>query len=144
MHQVAVRLNVLAKELIMGKLHAFAIVLSAASLCACNTVGQLTVKDYKANSGERVMAGQAEPKSDYKCDKLSQDSQDWGFKGNLDRASAVQRITDTAVDAAPAKGANYVYVMTPSEKSIGGFNMNAFADAQVAYYKCANLPAANG
>jgi hypothetical protein len=44
------------------------------------------------------------------------------------------------VDAAPAQGANYVYVMMPSEKSIGGFNVNAFSDAQLAYLKCSNLP----
>jgi len=35
-----------------------------------------------------------------------------------------------------------VYVMVPSQASIGGFNVNAFKDAQVAYYKCSNLPSA--
>jgi hypothetical protein len=110
------------------------------SLAACSAVGQLTVKDYQAKSGQRVMAGQAEPKSEYQCEKLAQESQDWGFKGNLDRAAAIERVTTTAVDAAPTKGANYVYVIAPSEKSIGGFNVNAFADAQVAYYNCKRLP----
>jgi hypothetical protein len=133
------------KGSIMGKLatlaNTLAIALSATSLCACNTVGQITVKDYKATSGERVMAGQAAPKNLYGCNEMSRDSQDWGFQGNLDRASAIQQITHTAVNAAPGKGANYVYVKAPSEKSIGGLDTNAFADAQVAYYKCANLPA---
>lgn len=110
------------------------------SIAACSAVGQLTVKDHQAKSGQRVMAGQAEPKTEYQCQKLAQESQDWGFKGNVDRASAIERITTTAVDAAPAKGANYVYVIAPSEKSIGGFNVNAFADAQVAYYNCKSLP----
>ena len=119
-----------------------AIVLSAAFLGACSTIGQITVKDYKAASGERVLAGQAAPKDDYQCSKVAEDSQDWGFKGNLDRASATQRVTEAAVNAAPGKGANYVHLMTPSEKSIAGFNTNAFADAKAAYYKCTSLPAA--
>lgn len=119
------------------------IVTAATSLAACNTIGQMTVRDYRAASGERVMAGQAEPKDDYRCSKVAEGAQDWGFKGNLDRASATQRITQAAVDAAPSKGANYVHVMTPSESSIGGFNVNAFADAKAAYYKCADLPAAS-
>jgi hypothetical protein len=117
------------------------IALLAIPLASCSAVGQLTIKDYQAKSGQRVMAGQAEPKSEYQCQKLAQEKQDWGFKGNLDRAAAIERVTSVAVDAAPAKGANYVYVMAPSEKSIGGFNLNAFSDAQVAYYKCASLPA---
>jgi hypothetical protein len=111
------------------------------SLAGCSAVGQLTVKDYQAKSGQRVMAGQAEPKGEYRCEKLAQESQDWGLKGNFDRATATERVTSAAVDAAPAKGANYVYVIAPAEKSIGGFNLNAFSDAQVAYYKCASLPA---
>jgi hypothetical protein len=31
--------------------------------------------------------------------------------------------------------------MPPSDTSIGGVNINTFKDAQVAYYKCASLPA---
>lgn len=120
------------------------ITLLAISAAGCSAVGQLTVKDYQAKSGQRVMAGQTEPRSEYRCEKLAQENQDWGFKGNLDRATAIQRVTSVAVDAAPAKGANYVYVIAPSEKSIGGFNLNAFSDAQVAYYKCASLPAQKG
>lgn len=120
------------------------IVLMACSLAACSAVGQLTVKDYKAGSGERVMAGQAEPKSEYKCTKLSQEQRDWGLKGNLDRASAIERVTAAAVEAAPSKGANYAYIIAPSETSIGGFNVNAFSDAQVAYYKCGSLPTQQG
>jgi hypothetical protein len=116
---------------------------AALALTACSAVGQLTVKDYKAQSGERVMAGQAEPKSDYKCQKLMQEKQDWGFKGNMDRAGAMQRVTSAAVEAAPAKGANYAYIIAPAEKSIGGFNLNAWSDAEVAYYKCASLPTAS-
>jgi hypothetical protein len=110
------------------------------SIVGCSAVGQLTVKDYQAKSGQRVMAGQAEPKREYGCQKLAQENQDWGLKGNLDRAAAIQRVTSVAVDAAPAKQANYVHVIAPSEKSIGGFNMNAFSDAQVAYYQCTSLP----
>lgn len=78
--------------------------------------------------------------SEYQCQKLGQEQQEWGFKGNLDRAAATASVTQVAVDSAPAKGANYVYVMLPSEKSIGGFNVAAFSDAQVAYFKCSNLP----
>jgi hypothetical protein len=35
-----------------------------ALLAACSTIGQITVKDYEAKSGERVMAGQAGPRMD--------------------------------------------------------------------------------
>jgi hypothetical protein len=113
------------------------------ALTACSAVGQLTVKDYRSASGERVMVGQAEPKGEYNCQQLAQDKQEWGFKGNMDRAGAMQRVTSAAVDAAPGKGANYAYIMAPAEKSIGGFNVNAWSDAEVAYYKCASLPPAS-
>jgi hypothetical protein len=117
------------------------IVVLAGMLSACSTLGQLTVKDYQAKSGQRVMAGQAEPKADYQCRKLAQERHDWGMKGNMDKAGATQRVTAAAVEAAPGRGANYAHVMPPSDTSIGGVNINAFKDAQVAYYKCASLPA---
>jgi hypothetical protein len=116
---------------------------AAAALAACQTMGGLTVKDYTAKSGQRVMAGQAEPKAEYSCAKVAQERQEWGLKGNMDKVGATQRVTATAVDAAPAKGANYAYIMVPGQASIGGFNVNAFSDAQVAYYKCSSLPAPN-
>lgn len=118
---------------------AFSLAVAAAG---CSTVGQLTVKNYTVSSGERVLAGQAEPQTSYGCEKLGQESRHWGLAGNMNRARATETLTTAAVDSAPAKGANYVYVMVPSEASIGGFNVNAFKDAQVAYYKCSNLPAA--
>jgi len=117
------------------------IVVLAGILSACSTIGQLTVKDYQAKSGQRVMAGQAEPKAEYQCQKLAQERHDWGMKGNMDKAGATQRVTAAAVEAAPGRGANYAQVMPPSDTSIGGVNINAFKDAQVAYYKCASLPA---
>jgi hypothetical protein len=117
------------------------IVVVAGMLTACSTIGQLTVKDYQAKSGQRVMAGQAEPKAEYQCQKLAQERHDWGMKGNLDKAGATQRVTAAAVDAAPGRGANYAHVMPPSDTSVGGVNINTFKDAQVAYYKCASLPA---
>lgn len=86
------------------------------------------------------MAGQAEPESSYGCEKLSQESRHWGLAGNMNRAGTAEDLTAAAVNAAPAKGANYVYVMIPGEARVGAFNVNAFKDAQVAYYKCANLP----
>jgi hypothetical protein len=59
----------------------------------------------------------------------------------MDRVGATQRVTTAAVEAAPGKGANYAYVMPPAEAGIGSLNLNAFSDAQVAYYKCSQLPA---
>ena len=112
----------------------------AIAVTACSSVGQLTVKDYKSRTGERVLAGQAEPKAEYGCEKISEEPQPWGMAGNMNRAGTTQKITAAAVDSAPGKGANYVYIMTPSEAKVGGFNVNAFKDAQAAYYKCANLP----
>lgn len=105
-----------------------------------NAMGGFTVKNYTAKTGQRVMAGQAEPKSDYGCTMVSQEKQDFGLSGNMDKAAAIEKITQVAVDTAPSKGANYAYVVIPSETSIGGFNVNAFKDAQVAYYKCSSLP----
>src|SRR5690348_2550201 len=87
----------------------------AFALSGCQTIGGLTVKDYTSKSGSRVVAGQAEPKAEYKCEKLAQEKYDWGLKGNMDKVSATQRVTAAAVDAAPGKGANYAYVMTPAE-----------------------------
>src|SRR6185312_14932309 len=53
---------------------------------ACSTVGQLTVKDYKSKTGERVLAGQAEPKAEYRCEKVAEEPQPWGIAGNMNRA----------------------------------------------------------
>jgi hypothetical protein len=119
------------------------VALFAVIIAGCSAVGQLTVKDYKAKSGERVMAGQAEPKAEYRCAKLAQERHDWGIKGNMDKAGAMQRVTAAAVEAAPGRGANYAHVLAPGEASIGGVNVNAFKDAQIVYYKCASLPAPN-
>jgi hypothetical protein len=115
----------------------------AAALAACQTMGGLTVKDYTAKSGQRVMAGQAEPKSEYACQKVAQEKHEWGIKGNMDKVGAMERVTSAAVDTAPSKGANYAYIMAPGQASIGAINVNAFSDAQVAYYKCTSLPAAS-
>jgi hypothetical protein len=120
-----------------------AILSAAAALAACQTMGGLTVKDYTAKSGQRVMAGQAEPKSEYACAKITQEKEPWGLKGNMDKVGAMERVTATAVDNAPGKGANYAYIMAPAEIGIGAINVNAFNNAQVAYYKCNNLPAAS-
>src|SRR5438309_1641182 len=110
----------------------------AAALAACQTMGGLTVKDYTAKSGQRVMAGQAEPKAEFSCAKVAQERAEWGIKGNMDKVGAMQRVTASAVDAAPGKGANYAYIMAPGQASIGAVQVNAFSDAQVAYYKCAS------
>jgi len=115
----------------------------AAALAACQTMGGLTVKDYTAKSGQRVMAGQAEPKAEYSCAKVAQERHEWGIKGNMDKVGAMERVTSAAVDAAPARGANYAYIMAPGQASIGAINVNAWSDAQVAYYKCTGLPAAS-
>lgn len=114
------------------------------TVAGCQTMGGLTVKDYTAQSGQHVVAGQAEPKAEYGCQKLSQEKQDWGLTGNMDKVAAIERVTRVAVDAAPAKGANYAYIMAPAQFGIGSLNLNAFSDAQVAYYKCGNLPASVG
>ena len=128
----------------LTKYVSIAIVATALSACSSieSSMGQLTVKDYTAKTGERVMAGQAEPKSEYACTKISQDKQDFGLSGTMNRAAATEKITAVAVDTAPAKGANYAYIIIPSETSIMGFNIHAFKDAQVAYYHCTDLPAA--
>lgn len=113
---------------------------TSAALVGCQTMGGLTVKDYTARTGERVVAGQAEPKGEYGCRKLAQEKQDWGLTGNMNKVAAMERVTRAAVDSAPAKGANYAYIMAPAEWGVGSLNLNAFSDAQVAYYRCDNLP----
>jgi hypothetical protein len=110
-------------------------------LTGCNTVGQITVKDYTAASGQRVMAGQAEPKSEYQCRKLLEEEHDWGMKESVNKAGAIEQLTQTAVQAAPGKGANYAYLHIPGEATVGIVNVNALNDPEVVYYQCANLPA---
>ena len=133
----------LHKEMTMLKKHTIlALIVVALAGCASieQSMGRLTVKNYTAKNGQRVMAGQAEPKSDYACHKITQEKQDFGLSGTMDKAAATERITAVAVDTAPSKGANYADIMVPSETSIMGFNINAFKDAQVAYYNCSSLP----
>ena len=111
------------------------------ALTGCNTVGRITVKDYTAASGQRVMVGQAEPKGEYQCRKLVEDTHDWGMKESVDKAGAIEKLTQAAVQAAPGKGANYAYLHLPGEATVGIVNVNAFNDPEVVYYQCANLPA---
>lgn len=121
---------------------AFTLIMLAGCASIEQSMGRLTVKSYTAKSGERVMAGQAEPRSEYGCSKVSQETADFGLSGNMDKTTATEKITAVAVNTAPSKGANYAYIIIPGETSVMGFNVNAFKDAQVAYYKCASLPAA--
>jgi len=112
----------------------------AALLVGCNTMGRITVKDYTA-AGQRVMAGQAEPKAEYGCRKLVAEEHDWGMKESVNKAAAIEQLTQAAVQAAPSKGANYAYLHLPGEATVGIVNVNAFNDPEVIYYACANLPA---
>jgi hypothetical protein len=112
----------------------------AVLLVGCNTMGRITVKDYAAASGQRVMAGQAEPKSEYQCQKLVEEEHDWGVKESLNKAAAIEQLTQAAVQAAPGKGANYAYLHLPGETTVGIVNVNALNDPEVVYYKCASLP----
>jgi len=120
----------------------FSIALLAAAITGCQTVGQMTVKDYTAKSGQRVVAGRAEPRSEYACQKVAQAKRDWGLTGNMDKVAAMERVTRVAVDTAPGKSANYAYIMAPASFGIGSLNLNAFSDAEVAHYRCTNLPGA--
>src|SRR3989442_684293 len=86
----------------------FFIAASTFALAACQTMGGLTVKDYTAKSGQRVMAGQAEPRAEYDCQKIAQEKQDWGFKGNMDKVAANERVTAVAGDTTPSKSAKGV------------------------------------
>lgn len=112
-----------------------------ALLAGCNTMGRITVKDYTAASGERVMVGQAEPKGEYQCSKLVEEEHDWGMKESMNKPAAIEKLTQAAVQAAPGKGANYAYLHLPGEATVGIVNVNAFNDPEVVYYKCASLPA---
>ncbi|HKU16485.1 MAG TPA: hypothetical protein VJQ52_18995 [Steroidobacteraceae bacterium] len=120
----------------------WSIVPLAALLVGCNTMGRITVKDYTAASGERVMAGQAEPKSEYQCQQVAKEDHDWGVKESMNKAGAIQALTQAAVQAAPGKGANYAFLNVPGEATVGIVNVNALNDPEVLYYKCASLPAA--
>src|SRR6187401_3726292 len=95
------------------------IVTLAVLLAGCSTMGRITVKDYTAASGQRVMAGQAEPKSEYQCRKLLEEEHDWGMKESVNKAGAIEQLTQTAVQAAPGKGANYAYLHIPGEATVG-------------------------
>ena len=111
-------------------------------VAGCNTIGQLGVRDYAAPTGQRVMAGLVAPKAEYTCSMLVQEPEQWGFSATVDKAASIQKVTATAVEKAPARSANYAHVMIPSESRVMGWDVNAFKSAQVAYYKCEDLPAA--
>lgn len=114
----------------------------ATLLAGCNTMGRITLKDHIAPSGQRVMVGQAEPKSEYHCQKLLEEEHDWGVKESVNKAAAIEGLTQAAVQAAPGKGANYAYLHLPGEATVGIVNVNAFNDPEVVYYNCTSLPPA--
>lgn len=115
--------------------------LAVFALAGCQTVGQLTIRDYTASDGQHVLIGQAEPKADYGCTQVAQEKEAWGLTGNMDKAAALERMREVALENMPKKSANYGYLMAPAETGIMGFNVSAFRDAQIAYYRCSNLPA---
>src|SRR5260221_11640272 len=90
------------------------VVVSTLALAACQTMGGLTVKDYTAKSGQRVMAGQAEPEAEYRCQKLPQEKQDWGPKGNKDKGAPTERRNNLPRDNAPRRGADHAYLIAPA------------------------------
>lgn len=118
-----------------------AIIAAVAALAGCSTLGRLTAKDYTSSSGQRVLVAQAEPESGYACNEVGQVTHDWGFSQRSNQGAAMEKLRQTAADEAAAKGANYAYVDIPSDSSFMGFNVNAFKDAKVTYYKCDSLPA---
>ena len=73
--------------------------------------------------------------------KLVEEAHDWGMKESMNKAAAIEKLTQAAVEAAPGKGANYAYLHLPGEANVGALNVNAFNDPEVIYYKCASLPA---
>jgi hypothetical protein len=117
-----------------------ALLSSILSLAGCASIAQLGVQAHTAKTGETIAAGLVEPKTEYACQKAADRKHEWGWKGTSDRTAGILRLTAEAVDTAPSYGANYVHVMPPSEKSVMGFNINTFADAQAAYYRCSSLP----
>jgi hypothetical protein len=110
------------------------------ALTACQTIGKLTVRDYTAANGEHVMIGQAAPDSAYQCTPITREKEAWGLTGNMDEAAATERMREVALEKMPEKHANYGYLIKPSNTSVMGFNVNAFDDAQIAYYRCDALP----
>lgn len=111
-------------------------------LTACQTVGKLTVRDYTAANGEHVMIGQAEPEADYRCRLIGREQEAWGLAAHMDEAAAMVRMREVALEKMPGKQANYAYLIRPGDALLGNFNVNAFKDAQIAYYHCDALPAA--
>lgn len=110
------------------------------ALTACQTIGKLTVRDYTAANGEHVMIGQAEPEDAYQCSLISREKEAWGLTGNMDEAAAMERMREVALEKMPGKHANYGYLARPGNTSVMGFNVNAFDDAEIAYYRCEALP----
>lgn len=111
------------------------------TLVGCQTVGRLTVRDYTLSNGEHAAIGQAEPKDEYQCTLLTREQEEWGLTGNMDEAAAMERMREVALEKMPGKHANYGYLEKPSELGVMGFNVNAFRDAKISYYRCSNLPA---
>jgi hypothetical protein len=122
--------------------YTFTLTILAMALAACSSMGQLTVKDYTAKSGERIVGGEAVPKSEYNCDKVAEDKKPWGVSGNMNKVGTYNRVIASVVDEAPGKNANYVNVQPPASYGIGALNVNSFARADVEYYNCKNLPPA--
>jgi hypothetical protein len=112
------------------------------ALAACQTVGKLTVRDYTAANGEHVMIGQAAPDNAYQCTPIAREKEAWGLTGTMDEAAAMERMREVALEKMPGKHANYGYLIKPSNASIMGFNIHAFDDAEIAYYRCDALPSA--
>lgn len=110
------------------------------ALAGCQSVGRLTVRDYTLSNGEHAAIGQAEPKEEYQCTLLAREQEDWGLTGNMDQAAAMERMREVALENMPRKHANYGYLEKPSELGVMGFNVNAFRDAKISYYRCSQLP----
>lgn len=113
-------------------------------VAGCSSVAELTVTERVAPSGERVLVGQAEPRRDNACTQVHHEIRDWGFRQRAATPVAMRRIEDDAVVTAASRGANFAQIVIPGEASVMGFDVNALKDAQVKYYRCADLSSWTG
>jgi hypothetical protein len=110
------------------------------AVAGCNSLAKYSIEQRRTPAGTFLAIGQFQPEKEHGCKTLKEEKQPWGMAGKMDPMGKRKELIEKSLPTADKLKANYVFVDLPSETSVMGVNVNAFADAKVHYYACQKVP----
>lgn len=99
-------------------------------------------------NGSVVKYGYQTPPASWNCQTVVEKKYNWAlqqFKGTVDISGGYQHLTQVAIADINSSRirTNYFAMIIPTEIRLGAINVTALRKADVIYYQCQSLPAAN-